>query len=92
MLGRQSPLLICSECGVVETELLDSPNCRSRSLNSSRRQITSPPEVSNLPYLAYFYYSIYRDEESVNVSAGDAYIPMGRGIPAQSLQISTISP
>src|SRR5215469_12895950 len=38
---RQSPLLICSECGLVETELLECANCRSRSLNSSR-QVASP--------------------------------------------------
>jgi hypothetical protein len=44
MLGRQSPLLICSECGLVETdsaELLECPNRRARSLNSSR-QVTFP--------------------------------------------------
>src|SRR5215469_5752373 len=33
---RQSPFLICSECGLVETELLECPNCRS-SLNRSPR-------------------------------------------------------
>src|SRR5215831_13560636 len=39
---RQSPLLICSECGLVETELLECPNCR---LNRSRQdsQIAFPP-------------------------------------------------
>ena len=44
---RQSPLLICSECGLVETdstELLECPNCRSRSVNRSRQdsEIASP--------------------------------------------------
>src|SRR5215469_6229749 len=42
---RQPPLLICSECGLVETELLECPNCRSRCLNRSREdiQIATPP-------------------------------------------------
>ena len=43
MLGPS--LLICSECGLVETdstELFECPNCRSRSLNSSRRRMASP--------------------------------------------------
>jgi hypothetical protein len=43
-----------------------------------------PPEVSNLPYLVYYYYSIYRDE-SVNGSADGAYTPMRIGIPARNL-------
>src|SRR5215467_4512569 len=29
---RQSPLLTCSECGLVETDSAECPNCRSRSL------------------------------------------------------------
>jgi hypothetical protein len=45
---------------------------------------SSPPEVSNLPYLVYYYYSIYRDE-SVNGSADGAYTPMRIGIPAHNL-------
>jgi DNA-directed RNA polymerase subunit RPC12/RpoP len=49
MFGRQHPLLICSECGLVETDsesvvaVLECPHCRSKSLNRSRQdiQITS---------------------------------------------------
>jgi len=37
MLGPS--LLVCSECGLVETELLECPNCRSRRL---KRQVASP--------------------------------------------------
>src|SRR5215470_17874315 len=36
---RQSPLLICSECGLVEIELLECPNCRSRRL---KRPLSRP--------------------------------------------------
>jgi len=39
---RQSPILICSECGLVETELLECPNCSSRSLKLQDTQIVSP--------------------------------------------------
>jgi hypothetical protein len=53
MLGRQHPLLLCSECGLVETDsasvvatakFLECPYCRSRSLNRWRQdiQMTSP--------------------------------------------------
>jgi hypothetical protein len=50
MPGRQHPLLLCSECGLVEAsvvataKLLECPNCRSRSMNISRQdiQIASP--------------------------------------------------
>jgi hypothetical protein len=49
MLGRQHPLLLCSECSFVETDsavakLHECPNCRSRSLNRWRQdiQIASP--------------------------------------------------
>ena len=56
-------------------------DCNFRRLPTLR---SCPPEASNLPYLVYYYYSIYRGE-SVNVSADDAYTPMRRGIPAHNL-------
>src|SRR5215469_435972 len=56
-------------------------DCNFRRLPTLR---SCPPEASNLPYLVYYYYSIYRGE-SVNVSADDAYTPMRRGIPARNL-------
>ena len=47
---RQSPLLICSECGLVETELLECPNCRSRRL---KRQASPRPKFQTASRLRF---------------------------------------